>query len=472
MTNDYILYALKVMLFQGISYGVYWTLFRKSNHFSLNRAYLLCTFVLGFLAPTIMLPASALPIDSFIPDVNITTGTFSEIATRAVATSSAHDTQQSFIVLHIIYSAGVLILLLRSALSVLSIGRIRRRGVEHPTAIPKVITIKEAMSFTFINTILLHECADPAVFLHEKGHVTGKHWVDLIFMEIVCIVWWFNPFAWLFRKSLKQQHEYLADGYVLKHGVSPIAYLQCILNSISHQEPIGPVHKFNSHSLKQRISMITNARTSRYSKAFYIAIIPLIALLLFSFSGKKERQGLIDTEKVFVIDAAHGGADAGSSSASGVSEKAVALNLARLVQDAGKKKGLNILLTRTTDQQISLQERLDVCASAKADVFLSLHLGSEKAGEKGGGVYVSEASKNYTGSKRIAAVLGEALNDIRGFRNPQVRNSDAFVLKNNSAASAILEIACLSDDEDAKFISDPANQQKIASRIVSALMKY
>lgn len=218
--------------------------------------------------------------------------------------------------------------------------------------------------------------------------------------------------------------------------------------------------------------MITKDQILPYSKAFYIAIIPLIALLLLSFSERKERQGSIDSGKIFVIDAAHGGADAGTISASGVSEKNIALQLARLVQKIGKQKGLNILLTRTTDQQVSLRERLDFSTSAKADVFLSLHLGSEKDGQKGAGMYVSEESKNYAGSKRIAAVLAEALNDIKGFSNPQVRNSDAVVLKNNAAASAIVEVAYLSDEQDTKFISDPANQQKIAGKIVSAFMKY
>ena len=87
-------------------------------------------------------------------------------------------------------------------------------------------------------------------------------------------------------------------------------------------------------------------------------------------------------------------------------------------------------------------------------------------------MYVSGESKNFEGSKRIAAVLTEALNDIEGFSDAGVRSSDAYVLKNNLAASAILEIAYLSDEEDVRFISDPANQQKIAGKIVSALMKY
>jgi N-acetylmuramoyl-L-alanine amidase len=471
MTHDWTVYALKVILFHGISYAAYWTLLRGLHHFTLNRIYLLCTLVLGFVAPFVMLPGAILAVEP-LNEVSVIAGTFVEEQYRGDEASLVRVTDFSF-AFYIFYCAGMFMLLLRSVWSVVIISRIRRRGIEDSSYKPPVVRISESMSFSFINTIFLGHSASSAVFLHEKGHIRGRHWIDLMLLEFTCVVFWINPFVWLYRRSLKQQHEYLADEYVLDHGISREGYLLCILDSLSQQEPIGPVHKFNSKSLKQRISMITNHQFSRYSKALYLVLIPLVAFLLFSFAGTTVRQTSVDAPKVFVIDAAHGGADAGATSSAGISEKEIALAVAKLVQQLGKERGLNIQMTRTTDQQLSLQERVTVSANAKADVFLSLHVGfDENRVAKGVEMHVSEENAKYAESRRMATLLSSEFAHVKEFSKPVVKNSKAFVLKNNAAASAIVEMGYLSDDDNAKFISDATNQKMVAESIVNALAKY
>ena len=471
--NEYIPYLTKVILFHGICYAAYWTLLRSSNQFTLNRVYLLSTFVLGFIAPFITLPTSALPANAVIPGLMITAGTFLEVGSNSMPASPIPPGSAFSLALDMIYLAGIFILLVRSVLSVMRIDRIRARAVEEPSTTPKVLRIEQPISFSFINTILLHKSADPAVFLHEKGHVIGKHWADLIFMETVCILFWLNPMVWLFRRSIKQQHEYLADEYVLRNSVSRQHYLLCILNSLSPQQPTGPVHKFNSHSLKQRITMMTRDHFLPHAKAFYIGLMPLVALLMWSFAGTEGHESSISAEKVFVVDAAHGGGDVGSTSASGIREKDIALEVARFVQEVGTEKGLDIRLTRTTDRQMALQERVAFSTDAKADVFLSLHLGFETDGvAEGPGMYISEENEKYGDSQRIAAVLSKELKDIRQLGTPHLHHSTAFVLKQNRAASAILEVGYLSDEQHIQFISDPKNQRRIAEKIVSAFVEF
>jgi len=364
-------------------------------------------------------------------------------------------------------------LLLRSALSIRLILRIKRRGIENQGTSPTVITIKEPMSFSFVNAIVLQDSASHPVFLHEKCHVVGKHWLDLFITEVVCTFCWINPIVWLYRKSLKQQHEYLADDYVLHHGVSQEEYLTCLLNSLFYTDPVGPVHKFNSQSLKQRITMMTKEKFIRYPKLAYISIVPIVALLFLSFSGTKDPENSIDTTKVFVIDAGHGGNDAGAISRTGITEKQIALDLARLVHEIGKAKGLNIQLTRTGDETLSFKERLAFSSERKGEVFLSLHIGFDAKGtRKGIGMYVSEENIKYEESKRVASLLSNELSGIRELSHPELATFNAFVLKQNPAASAILEVGYLSDEQDLKFVTDPKSQRKIAEKIVSALTKY
>jgi N-acetylmuramoyl-L-alanine amidase len=425
------------------------------------------------MAPFVLLPSIFPDIGPEIVDVEVVAGSFpDDDSTSAVVSSSSNDGTLYSMIAIVTYTAGVLFFFVRSIVSVSLISRIRRNGIQISTS-PKVVGIKEELSFAFMDMIFINESASPVVLLHETGHVKGKHWFDLMLLEITCIVCWINPIVWLYKKSLQQQHEYLADDYVLKRGIPPEEYLHCILDSLSIKEPIGHVHNFNSQSLKQRIIMMTRNQRSPYTKYLYFAIVPLLSLLFFSFTGTKDDVATIVSGKVFVIDAAHGGGDIGATSASGITEKEIALSLAMLVKEIAEAKGLNIQMTRTTDQQLSLADRVKFSADMKADAFLSIHVGFDANGiHKGLEVVVSEANNRYADSKRFAGVLTGELDDVSEFKDPVVRSSGAYVLKHNHAPGAIVEAGYLSDEKNTEFIRDPANQRIVATRIVAALMKY
>lgn len=473
MINECVPYLLKVFLFHAVAYALYWTFLRNSPHFTRNRAWLVGTLILGLMAPLVSLPLTLVPAELGFQHVALSPGTFSEETTRTVPGSASSEDSAYVGLADMVYVSGVVLLLLRSILGFLRIHMLRSRGVLLPGSVPRVVRIRELMSFSFFNTVFLGESAGSAVLLHEKGHVTGKHWADLMLIELVCILFWMNPIVWLYRKSLRQQHEYLADRYVLRQGVSCEDYLLCILHAASPGEPIGLIHKFNSQSLKQRISMMTKNDFSPYSGMLYAGALAVAAFLFLSFSARHDNTHSAGTTRVFVIDPAHGGDDAGSVSASGHSEKQIALDLAQLVLKIGSEKGLDIRLTRTTDRALSLQDRVDFSRKAKADVFLSLHLGFAESGDQNGvGMYVSEGNAKYADSKRLAAGLTTALDDIREFGKPRVHSSSALVLTGPSAASVIVEVGYLSDERDARFVSAPANQRRIAEKIVRGLMKY
>lgn len=219
--------------------------------------------------------------------------------------------------------------------------------------------------------------------------------------------------------------------------------------------------------------MMTSKQFLPFTKAFYIGLVPMVAVLFFSFSEKMVHKSSGDARKVFVIDAAHGGSDAGAVSVSGVSEKEITLDIAILVQEIGTKRGLDIKLTRTDDQAVRLEDRVSFSKGSHADVFLSLHLGFQTGeAQQGAGVFISEGNTSYADSKRIAAVLIEELASIDELGIKGISHSGFFVLKQNQAPSVLLEVGYLSDREDAAFVSDPGNQRRIAERIVAALERF
>src|SRR5690349_2509321 len=135
--HEYLVYLLKVMLFQSICYAVYWMLFRRLNHFSLNRAFLLCTLLLGFIVPVVILPTTVLT-DPVIPQVSVISGTFSEVEMSAGKTSATQQINEYPILLGIIYALGVVILMVRAALNVMRILRIKAKGIQMTPTDPKV----------------------------------------------------------------------------------------------------------------------------------------------------------------------------------------------------------------------------------------------------------------------------------------------------------------------------------------------
>ncbi|MGG7664844.1 M56 family metallopeptidase [Dyadobacter sp. BHUBP1] len=129
------------------------------------------------------------------------------------------------------------------------------------------------------------------MILHEYIHVQQWHSMDVIWSEILCIINWFNPFAWLIRSAIRQNLEYIADQKVLENHPDTKAYQYLLLKAA-----IGPefslVNQFGYHSLKQRIVMMNKNASPRVLMACFLFILPLLAVTLAAFrwdvpGGKK-----------------------------------------------------------------------------------------------------------------------------------------------------------------------------------------
>jgi TonB family protein len=124
-----------------------------------------------------------------------------------------------------------------------------------------------------------------SIIAHEKSHLTQGHYLDLFIIEAISILQWFNPIIWLFEKSIKEIHEFLADEEVLKSGKNRAKYQALLVN----QALGGPVfiftNQFNQSLIKKRIMMMKNTKTSRAAKLKALLIVPLIAALLLAFAN-------------------------------------------------------------------------------------------------------------------------------------------------------------------------------------------
>ena len=120
-------------------------------------------------------------------------------------------------------------------------------------------------------------------------HAVQLHSLDLLFMEFVVAMLWFNPFVFVLLRYVRDNHEYLADHYARGEQGSLREYLECLrAETIRYFSPV-PASYFKSSTIKKRIIMLTNHKSNRRKKLRYLGILPLMALMILLFHTPAEK---------------------------------------------------------------------------------------------------------------------------------------------------------------------------------------
>jgi hypothetical protein len=119
--------------------------------------------------------------------------------------------------------------------------------------------------------------------------VEQNHTLDILVSEIMCIISWYNPFAWLIKKAVRENLEYIADGCVISKGADRKNY-QYLLLKVTGDIPFSVTSNLKFSSLKNRITMMNKAKTPPLHLFKFILLIPMIVVLLLAFGNKKETQ--------------------------------------------------------------------------------------------------------------------------------------------------------------------------------------
>ena len=194
-----------------------------------------------------------------------------------------------------IYTIGVIVFSTRFILNLIKISsKIKTHQKVKTSTFINVLIEKLAVPHTFFNYIFLNKSAfenneiPQEVLLHEQTHAKQKHSLDILFLEILQIIFWFNPLLYFIKKDIKLNHEFLADQQVLKNGYHPKTYQNLLLRFSSNQKELALVNAINYASIKKRLT-IMNTQTSQRTKWLRsLLLLPILALLLFSFSQTKE----------------------------------------------------------------------------------------------------------------------------------------------------------------------------------------
>ena len=315
--ESFAIYLIKVNIALIVLYAFYKLSFSKDTFFRLRRIMLLLICVTSLIYPLIDFSGwtdeyaigetFTTVYNKLLPEVLVTTAL--PVATTEVEVT----TWQTGIWVWIIYGLGIGMLLLRNLLEVSKIHhslacsqRYSLKGVP----VYQLEDVGEPCSFfhwIFINPMQYSDKEIDEILIHEQTHVRELHSLDIILVQLVILLCWFNPFSWLIRSEIRMNHEYLADKQVVTSGYDKKSY-QYHLLGIKHTS-LAAANFYNNFSvlpLKKRIKMLNRKRTHNIMVGKYLMFIPVTALLLLfsNCANKKTDKVQSDTEKADTVVAA------------------------------------------------------------------------------------------------------------------------------------------------------------------------
>ena len=284
--NDLITYLLQSAAILSVLYSVYWLFLRKDTFFHVNRFYLLSSLLLALVVPfldiRILAGGSVSSVIIMLDPVLITSGKIEKIASTHLSLFEAAG---------VVYFTGVIIFTLRFMIQLIQLAIIVRRNKITRQEGANIVFVDRGYSpFSFFNLIFIREeyFIDgklTPILAHEKIHIHQYHTLDLLLIEIAIILQWFNPFAWFMGRSIKHIHEYLADEGVLKKGFLTSDYQTLILNEAMGLQVNNLTNNFNVSLIKNRITMMTKARSASWTLIKVVVALPAFLAVLFFFAA-------------------------------------------------------------------------------------------------------------------------------------------------------------------------------------------
>ncbi|MER2998531.1 M56 family metallopeptidase [Pontibacter populi] len=288
---ELLIYLLKVNVALVLFYLAYHVALRRLTFYHLNRLFLVFGIVFSTVYPFINL-SELFAQHQPIANAYIVTIPAWALTGQSIAQTQSFDYWQLPVYL---FWAGVLVMLVRFIVQLISLYKIH--AASEPAnyksiGFRKARTINHA--FSFWQTIYLnpeqHKRDELEQILHhELIHITGWHTIDVLLAELSTVFYWFNPGAWLMKKAVKENLEFIADQNVVNTGVDKKEYQYLLLKVVGATQP-QIANQFNFPSLKRRIAMMNKIPSTKKHLFKFLAVVPVAAVLLLIFGNIAQSQ--------------------------------------------------------------------------------------------------------------------------------------------------------------------------------------
>ncbi len=295
-----VIYCMESTVCIAVLFMVYKLLLKNLTFFTWRRCYLLFVVIISILLPTFSLEINKTQVNEFIFYSNDIIGSFEnqliDIGNQDTSDQLLPTTSWGIIIgtgialgllLYLSIVAWKFTLLFKKILSAISIPKnaIIRRGFGYSV----VSSDQISKPYSFWKTIYLPASTTLSkeekaiVIAHEYTHVRQFHSIDLIFLEIIKIIFWANPIYNFIRHELELLHEYIADAAVNENRKETKSYAK-ILIKLSTSNTLSLTNNFSKIQIKNRIIMLNQKNSNQLQKFKFIVALPVLCILFLSFS--------------------------------------------------------------------------------------------------------------------------------------------------------------------------------------------
>ena len=281
----FLIYQAKVAVALLVFYLFYRFLLKKETFHRLNRAVLVGAAVLSFLLPLCIITIhKPMPVSPALAPAVAGLGLVEAQLAPEVVGEAVSSAPWWPVALAALFFAGVAFVLGRVSVSILSVLRIIRRGqcVREEDGCRIIVTEREIDPFSWMRYIVLSrkdwEDGHGSILLHEKAHIGYGHSAELLLVDILTAFQWFNPAVWMLRADLQELHEYEADDAVLRSGANLREYQYLLIRKAVSKSGYSVANSFNHSILKNRITMMSKAKSPLLRGLRALWMLPLVCL--------------------------------------------------------------------------------------------------------------------------------------------------------------------------------------------------
>ncbi len=280
-------YLIKTTLVSGLFFLIYYVALRKLSFFSLNRFYLLGTLIFAYTFPFINVsfivddPVAWTIIPNIQESVNQFTF-FEELPTveQTTSTTSPISNNYRWWALALISS----ILFFRFLKHLIQLNKTIRAHEKLNFSNYILVLFNHQNTFSFFRYIFIsqdvwHSSQNEKIINHELSHIKHRHSFDRVFIELMLIVFWMNPFLYLYRKAIEEVHEFQADSDAVDANTSKHDYFDIVLQQAGQQNYSPLMSPFSYKLIKKRIQMSTH-KSNPLKRALLIIPIALGILII------------------------------------------------------------------------------------------------------------------------------------------------------------------------------------------------
>jgi len=273
------LYLLKSAVWLTGFTLVFLMVLRNERYFRLNRIYLLS----GIVA-SIAFPFYTWHYAVILPSVQVAFTTTSGVSAVAIAPPAT-----AIPIYWWFYLVGLMSIAIRLIWQTgMVVRKLRKTGYVKTGSVKLVRTSEYDGSFSFFSFVFVNpsitDIETKEIVNHEREHIQQRHWFDLLLVELLCMLQWFNPFIWIYARLIRQNHEYLADEMALQHTSNPAIYQATLLNQMLGVPVISLANSFSYSLNKKRFKMMKKKIDSPFRKLKVLLVLPLVAMVFYAFA--------------------------------------------------------------------------------------------------------------------------------------------------------------------------------------------